>query len=251
MAPVYDALTADHDYELWLDSLLPAAERFGLRGMRLLDVACGTGKSFLPLLERGGWEITGCDISESMLRLAREKTGQAVRLERADMRRLPSFGSFDLVLCLGDAVNYLLSADELTACLRGIRRNLAPGGIAVFDTNTLHAYRTFYVEPTEHEVGGRRLVWRGLASPSTPPGSLVEGRLEVEGEGPGECLAVHRQRHFRPREVVAALGRAGLAEVEVFGHGYDAVLEQPLDELRHTKAVFIAKADEPQEDRGR
>ena len=49
-----------------------------------------------------------------MLELAREKAGDAdVRLDVADMRELPDFGEFELVWALNDAVNYLLSAEEL------------------------------------------------------------------------------------------------------------------------------------------
>ncbi|HWB68413.1 MAG TPA: class I SAM-dependent methyltransferase, partial [Solirubrobacterales bacterium] len=66
IAPVYDEFTAHHDYELGLGGLLPELERRGLRGKRLLDVGCGTGKSFLPMLERG-WEVSGCDISAGMI----------------------------------------------------------------------------------------------------------------------------------------------------------------------------------------
>jgi hypothetical protein len=29
--------------------------------------------------------------------------------------------------------------------------------------------------------------------------------------------------------------------LEVFGHGYDAILEQPMDDLTHTKAVYMAR----------
>src|SRR3954451_22166659 len=74
IAPVYDDFTAHHDYELWLGNLLPKLEDRGLSGRRLLDVGCGTGKSFIPMIERG-WEVSACDISPSMVELARAKVG--------------------------------------------------------------------------------------------------------------------------------------------------------------------------------
>src|SRR5882762_1378125 len=83
IAPVYDDFTAHHDYELWLGNLLPNLEEQGLQGRRLLDVGCGTGKSFIPMLERG-WEVTACDISPQMLDKARGKVGRAARLSVAD-----------------------------------------------------------------------------------------------------------------------------------------------------------------------
>ncbi len=242
IAPVYDEFTSHHDYELWLGNMLPELERLGLNGRRLLDVGCGTGKSFIPMLERG-WEVTGCDISASMVELARAKVGDRARLELADMVDLPAFGEFDLVWALDDAVNYLLSVEELESALAGMRRNLAPNGLLAFDVNTLRAYRTFFAATEVVESRGRRLVWRGRAATDTPPGSICEASFEVEpGEGRGAIgVEVHRQRHFPAAEVVAALERAGLECLEVFGHGYDAVFKQPLDDLRHTKAVFIAR----------
>jgi SAM-dependent methyltransferase len=249
IASVYDDFTAHHNYELWLGNLLPELRRHGLRGRRLLDVGCGTGKSFLPMLEQG-WEVTGCDISASMLELARAKAGDAVRLSVADMRKLPVFGEFDLVWALDDAVNYLLSGEELGRALSGMRANLVPGGLLMFDVNTLRAYRSFFAETEIVETEGRRLVWRGQARPDAPPGSICEARFEVETVGGGAPEGggveevethLHRQRHFPEAEVLALLEGAGLECLDVFGHGFDAVLEQPLDELVHTKAVYMAR----------
>ncbi len=135
-APFYDAFTADHDYGAWTRDLEALAVRAGLRGRRLLDVACGSGKSFLPFLERG-YEVTACDVSPAMAALAAEKAGDRARVEVHDMRALPVLGAFDLVVCLDDAVNYLLEPGEVVSALRGMRRNLAPGGVLVFDVNCL------------------------------------------------------------------------------------------------------------------
>lgn len=243
IAPVYDDFTAHHDYELWLGNLLPEVRRHGLSGRRLLDVGCGTGKSFLPMLARG-WEVTACDISSAMLDLARAKVGDAARLTVADMRELPVFGEFDLVWALDDAVNYLLSVEELGDALGGMRANLAPGGLLMFDVNTLHCYRSFFAETESVERAGRRLVWRGQASAEVAPGSICEARFEAEAESGAESdvvTHVHRQRHFPEAAIVECLRGAGLECLDVFGHGHDAVPKQPLEELVHTKAVYIAR----------
>jgi SAM-dependent methyltransferase len=240
MAPVYDQFTAHHDSEGWLADLVEATKRAGLAGRRLLDVGCGTGKSFLPLLARG-WEVTGCDISASMLELARRKAGDGVRLEVADMRELPLFGEFDIAWALDDAVNYLLSIEDLERALAGMRANLSPAGLVAFDVNTLFLYRTSYAETEVVEREGHRLVWRGQGSADAPPGSISESRLEIDpGEGP-RALSVHRQRHFPEAKVAAALASAGLECVEIYGHGYDGIFKQPLDESTHTKAIYIAR----------
>jgi SAM-dependent methyltransferase len=242
IAPVYDDFTAHHSYEAWLGNLLPELRRHGLNGHRLLDVGCGTGRSYLWMLERG-WEVTACDISPSMLELARAKSGDAVRLSVADMRELPTFGEFDLVWALNDAVNYLLSDEELGEALGGMRANLTPGGLLMFDVNALRAYRSFFAETERVERGGRTLVWRGQGSADAEPGSISEARFEVEGPAGAEAVEahVHRQRHFPEAEVLRAIEEAGLECLEVFGHGFDAVLKQPVDELVHTKVVYIAR----------
>jgi SAM-dependent methyltransferase len=245
IAPVYDEFTANHDYELWIGSLWPKIEAHGIHGRRLLDVACGTGRSFIPLLEKG-WAVTACDVSAAMVEVAREKVGGTVELAVADMRELPVFGEFDLVWCLDDAVNYLLTQEELERALAAMGRNLAPQGLLVFDLDTLASYRTFFAEEVVVERNGRRMIWRGLASPDQAPGTISEARFEVEPLEPGsaEPIApeVHRERHFPEPEVLAAFEAAGLECLDVFGHDHSVIPEQPLDETRHTKAVYIARA---------
>jgi SAM-dependent methyltransferase len=235
MAPVYDDFTGHYESEAWIADLVKILERHALTGKRLLDVGCGTGTSFMPMLAQG-WEVTGCDISPAMLELAREKAGEKVQLAVADMLELPDFGEFDLVWALDDAINYLLSPEELTRALTGMRANLAPTGLLLFDVNELQAYRTFFAETTVVEREGRELIWRGLASADVQPGSICESEMEV---APGEVLT-HRQRHFPEAEVRAALAQAGLECLDVFGHGLDGIPTQPL-EPTHTKAIYVAR----------
>jgi len=200
----------------------------------------------LPMLPRG-WRVSGCDISPAMVALAGEKAGDAVDLSVADMRELPRFGEFDLVWALDDAINYLLSVEELVEALRGMRANLASTGLLLFDVNELIAYRTFYAETFVVEQDGRRLVWQGLGSAEVPAGSLCEARLEAQGRGDDDGEeeveeSLHRQRHFPEADVLAAFERAGLECVGVYGHGLDGIPRQPLDPAIHTKAIYIVRA---------
>lgn len=244
IAPVYDQFTAHHDYGVWLGGLLGIAAEHGLRGRRLLDVGCGTGKSFIPMIEKG-WEVTACDISPAMIELARRKVGEDARLAVADMRDLPDFGEFDLVWCLDDAVNYLLDTDELERALSGMTANLAPTGLLIFDVNLLEIYRHFFAEEVVVERDDRRLIWRGRASPDVAPGSIVEASFEVEPLAGSDAApiapALHRQRHFLAGEIREALALAGLELLATYGHGEDGVPRQPLDESVHTKGIYAAR----------
>ena len=120
LAPFYDELTREHDYDgVDLAPRAHGALTYGVRGTRLLDAACGTGKSFMPFLERG-YAVTGCDISPEMLAVASAKAPEA-ELFAADVRELGRVGEFDLITCLDDAVNYLIGRRRPRRGVRLIR----------------------------------------------------------------------------------------------------------------------------------
>jgi SAM-dependent methyltransferase len=248
MAADYDDFTAHYEYEFWTSRLLEVLARDGLQGQRLLDAGCGTGKSFLPMLARG-WEVTGFDVSPSMLSRARQKVGDAARLEVADMREMPVFGEFDLVWALDDAINYLLSPQELHRALRGLRDNLAVTGLLLFDVNELPLYEALFAESIEVERDGRRLVWEGKGTAPEGPGSISEFLCfaaipnEADRNARGQSsLSVHRQRHFSEAEIRTAIDRAGLECLKVYGQSTDGIPRQPLDNAVHTKAIYVARA---------
>jgi SAM-dependent methyltransferase len=244
LAPGYDDLTRGHDHARWTALLEARARDAGLRGSRLLDVACGTGNTLLPMLDRG-YEATGVDISEAMLVEARRKTAGRARLVPGDMRDLPAIGEFDLVWCLGDALNYLDTQDELAAALAGFRLNLAPGGVVVFDVNTLGTFRTLYSSLLAVPGADRIVLLEGHGSRSLDPGGSAEvwiDRLEPQDTGWWErTRSKHHHRHHSDRAIRAALARAGLECRGTFGTQVTGVIEAPLDELRHAKAVYIAR----------
>src|SRR5688572_3045350 len=170
VAPGYDLLTAGYEYDRWIDALEELAREHGLLGSRLLDVACGTGKSFLPFLERG-YEVAACDVSPAMVAIADDKAGGRASCSVADMCALPVLGAFDLVTCLGDALNHLPDLVAVGAALDGFAANLAPGGLAVLDLNTLSAYRE--VPDAVAEDDDRLVVWNGGAAAISEPGGAA------------------------------------------------------------------------------
>jgi SAM-dependent methyltransferase len=240
-APFYDRFTAHHDYELWTGGLLRLAYRHGLTGKRLLDAGCGTGKSFLPLLERG-FEVTACDQSPAMLEVAASKAADAVELHCRDLRELGPLGEFDLITCLDDVVNYVTEPDELGAALSGLARNLRPGGLLLFDANTLATYRTFFRETVVVEEPGLVMVWRGLAGEDFPAGGLACATLDAFSEGDAgwyRATSHHEQRHHPRQSVDRCVGGAALRCLGVYGQDPAVNFDGELDELRHSKAVYV------------
>lgn len=240
LAPVYDRFTADYDHAGWIAALLDAARFHGQRGSRALDVGCGTGKSFAPLLERG-YDVWACDISPAMVARARMRTGvDPERVLVADMRELPELGAFELVTCLDDAVNYLLSPDDLAAAFAGVARSLAPDGVYVFDVNSLATYRAGFAARTSFERPLASAVCRGETPGTIAPGALCVATIEITGRGGRRRVSRHVQRHHTQDAIRRALDSAGLACRAVLGQSTGAVLHAAADDDVHTKLVYVA-----------
>lgn len=241
LAPAYDALTAEYPYALWLGRLVELAHAHGLAGTRALDLACGTGNSFLPLLELG-FSVTAADVSPAMCAEARRKAAGAVVVHEADLRDLPVLGAFDLVTCIDDSLNYLLTQDELTLAFAQIAPRLARGGLLVFDVNTLRTHRETFSETWSTETDGHRILWRGLGPVDLEPGGTTHAAVETGTASGARTTAEHHQRNHPLAEVLDALEDAGLEAVAVRGQRPGVVLEDHVDELAHSKIVVVARA---------
>ncbi|MFH0963495.1 MAG: methyltransferase domain-containing protein [Planctomycetota bacterium] len=111
------------------DALLVEVQRRDAR--RVLDIGCGTGvfgRRAVQLCPR--CEVNGLDISEEMIRIAREKSAEFKRVSflLGDSERLPfESGTFDCVTCSHSFHHY----PHPLKVLQEMRRVLAPGGVAL------------------------------------------------------------------------------------------------------------------------
>lgn len=242
LAPYYDALTRNHQHDVWLERLEALACEHGLRGRRVLDVACGTGKSLLPLVRRG-YDGAGCDLSVDMLDHARAALPDAP-LHRADMRALPrSLGVFDWITCLDDALNYLLDEDDLARALASIARLLAPDGLLTFDLNSLSAHRSGFAATWVVEEPGLFFCWEGRGCAPRPgePGSADISIFARSNGAWCRHASRHDQRWWSGDDVARACDAAGLRLVAVLGQLPGARLQPSADEAAHTKLVYLAR----------
>jgi SAM-dependent methyltransferase len=145
-------------------------------GMRVLDVACGTGGALLEAAHRvgPGGVVVGVDLAEPMVAQAAERLralnpdrgSAAVAVMDAEQPALRP-GSFDVV-CVASAI-YLL--DDQAAALHGLRELLRPGGrLAVSDFGDLDPRWAW-----KDDLLGR------LAPPLEQLGGGHPGRAELEG----------------------------------------------------------------------
>jgi SAM-dependent methyltransferase len=186
--------------------------------------------------------VTGCDRSPAMVARARAKVGPGVDVRVADMRALPWRASFDAATCVDDSINYLLSLADVVAAMRSIRDALVPGGLVVFDVNSLGAYRGAFADEVTFEAGGTTFRWRGESSASMPAGGLASAVTEVLApDGSAQFSARHVQRHYSIDELQLACGEVGLRCVDVWGEMPERGLVADPDEELSSKIVCLAK----------
>lgn len=136
MAEIFDRMA--ENYDAWYQSpkgrIVDRIEKEVLYaymkpepGMQILDIGCGTGSLCLELARLGA-KVTGIDISEAMLEVARDKarrTGMTVKFLRADALHLPfEDASFDAVV----SVTVMEFVPDLKRALAEAYRVLKPGG---------------------------------------------------------------------------------------------------------------------------
>jgi SAM-dependent methyltransferase len=117
-----------------VERVILAQHQQAVRGRRVLDIGCGTGRTTAALLAAGA-VYTGIDYSPGMLAEFRRRFPAVTALE-CDMRDLGRFaaGSFDFVLCSFNTLDYVSHEDRLRT-LREIRRVLVPGGLLAFSSH--------------------------------------------------------------------------------------------------------------------
>jgi len=106
-------------------------------GARVLDLCCGQGRVSVELARRG-FTVTGLDLSEYLLGLAKERAEQAgvtVEWVPRDMRDLPWEGEFDAVVSVFTSFGYLETDEEDQKVLAAAQACLKPGGRLLLDVH--------------------------------------------------------------------------------------------------------------------
>ncbi|PWU20609.1 MAG: hypothetical protein C5B49_04030 [Bdellovibrio sp.] len=156
--PEYDAIAGEYakgveDRDDRQVVFIPTAFHYlgDIKGLRVLDLACGEG-FFTRLLKAGGAvEVVGVDVSSEMIELALRKTGDAKNIKYVvnDVRQLKDYGQFDVVFA-GFLLHYASSVEELDQMIRNIAISLKSGGrFITFNENpdhTLHQGIQYGVE---------------------------------------------------------------------------------------------------------
>lgn len=146
-ADVYDILTSNIDYKKlcgYYDRII--TKHGGKRGI-LLDLACGTGSVSIEM-KKLGYDVIGVDLSTDMLSAAKEKPHDGIEYLCQDMCSLDLYGTIDVAVCVLDSVNHLDSEEDILRCFKSVSLFCDPGGVFVFDVNTLKKHREVLGENT-------------------------------------------------------------------------------------------------------
>jgi 2-polyprenyl-3-methyl-5-hydroxy-6-metoxy-1,4-benzoquinol methylase len=189
------------------------------KGIRVLDIGCGTGRHSVELAKRG-YSITGVDLSESMLARAREKAAAKnlqIDFRQGDARSLDFNQEFDLVIMLCEGGFPLMETDEMNfSILKSASNALKENGKLIFTTlNGLfplyHSVKDFLEsvakedQATYHENHFDLITFRDTNITKLTDDSGKEIELECN------------ERYYVPSEITWLLKSLGFATVDFYG----------------------------------
>ena len=191
-------------------------------GDRVLDLACGHGRHAVALARRG-MVVTGQDLNEDYLQMARDGAAQAgVEIEtvHGDMRDIPFTDEFDAVINMFTAFGYFESEDEDVRVLQAVANALKDGGKLLLDTINREWVLANYIQNDWHtdDGGNTFLEHREF--------DLVTGRNRVTfsivtADGTRRDSPGHDVRLYTLTELVRLLQAAGLRLSATYGD-YDS-----------------------------
>ncbi len=231
-ARYYEILYRDKDYRGEVDFILEKFEEFSSSGgKRVLVLGCGTGGHSRHLVEEG-FEVTGLDKYESMLEIAREKSGANFR--QTDLPDINVEGEFDLILMPFTIVNHL-PEKALLKTLENISSVLKEDGVLIFDNGD------FWLEESkDHTVPI-------LESRSRDGENVARiSQLQSEEEGLRFKSLIFTEEGFFPdehqlfdrddKEIRQMLKEKGF-KYEIFENGYGT------DSSKDNGTVFVARLE--------
>lgn len=134
----YDHLYAEKDYRGECDLIEASVKRYAKKSTRtMLDIGCGTGNHSIELSSRG-YQVTGVDLSQSMVDEAERKSASLTPSQRpvwqcGDVRDFEIGRKFEVGIMMFAVVGYLTTNEDVLKGLRNIRRQLEQGAIFVCD----------------------------------------------------------------------------------------------------------------------
>lgn len=180
----------------------------------VLDLGCGTG-TLSELLYDAGYDVIGVDLSAAMLGKAMEKkenSGRQILYLMQDMTELELYGTIGACVSVCDSVNYLLTEEEMVKTFSLVNNYLYPGGVFIFDFNTVYKYERIIGESTiaENREEGS-FIWENYYDPDTRINEYDLTLFLPAGDGLfRRTTETHYQRGYTLEEIKSYVEKAGL-----------------------------------------
>lgn len=237
-AYIYDELMKDAPYDQWEIFVSERLNRYGFKGKSLLDLGCGTGELSIRLAQKG-FDVTGVDLSEDMLAVARAKSeemGLSIPFYVQDMSELEGLGRFDIIGIFCDSLNYLESEEKVIRTFAKAYQHLKDEGILLLDVHSIYKMNEIFSGQT-YTLNEEHLAYIWDIFPGEFPNS-VEHELSffVLDERSGKYDRfdeIHEQRTFSVEQYTKWLQDAGFEIAEVTAD----FSEQP--PASHSERIFF------------
>lgn len=214
-AQYYDALTENVDYSGYAHRLDELIKQFRPGSKLIVDLACGTG-SISVLLDKMGYDVIAVDASADMLSAAQSKDAKNVLWLCQSMQKLDLYGTVDAMVCVLDSVNHVTDETELQAAFDRAALFLEPGGLFIFDVNTIFKHKNILADSTfVYDTDSVYCVWQN----ETSPDGLTKISLDFFEQDGGAYYRSEEtffERGYEREKLIKMLERSGLAVLGEF-----------------------------------
>lgn len=247
-ASVYDKFTRNAEPEKRSEYVLALLAKAGMTGGILLDLACGTGVMTERYL-KAGFDVIGVDVSGDMLLLARERLkpyGQKALLLEQDMTALDLYGTVNCAVCSLDSINHLVEAMDVQTAFQKVSLFTEPGGVFVFDVNTLYKHRQILGNNTfVYEDDSDFLVWQNYLDEADDTVQMLLDIFSLKPDGTYERYSDEIvERAYGVEEIAGMLKNAGFCDIKICG---DMRFDAP--EETEERIYFVAKKKEREQEK--
>ena len=235
-ARFYDSLMEDARYPERADYLLEICACFSHPVGDCLDLACGTG-SLTGELYRRGVNVTGADISADMLTVAADRFPE-IRFVCQPMQALELPVLVDTVVCTLDSVNHLTEDEDVQETFCRVAQALNPGGLFVFDVNTLYKHREILGD-NAYTIENETVfcAWQNVLCEDNATVEILLDFFEEQEDGSYRRYSEQFcEKAYSGEQLRQMLASAGLETLAVYG---DLTFEEPADDEQ--RAVYVAR----------
>jgi len=236
-AEVYDLFMEDVDYSSWRSHIEEIFRLYGVKPLKVLDTACGTGNITIPM-SAAGYVMSGLDISPSMLAMAESKARaarQRILFLNQDMSRMKLHEKYQAVLCMCDGVNYIVEEDELRSFFNSVYNSLDEKGIFIFDISSYSKLSCILGCNTYHEEkNNKHYIWNNNFDEESDTIEMELIFFIPQGELYRKFTEQHIQKAYHREYLAGLLQASGFGQIRVFG---DFTLTEP---DKDSERIFFA-----------